>query len=78
MKAKNLFILSVLLVVGCSNISLTKNNKEYGFSGRHEVQVNYTTNPSMPGLILSSSAIDDVATLNKPVNLASSTEFWFW
>lgn len=78
-----LFYLLVLIVLtGCSNLELIGNVETIYTTGVersiNKTKIRYKTNYKDIPITFTSTLIQDMQNLNKPVHVASSAEIWFW
>jgi hypothetical protein len=75
-------LLIFLLLTGCSNLELTGETETVYSSGIqrsvNKTKIQYKTEYGDVPVTFTSAIIHDMKNLNKPVNVASSAEIWFW
>jgi hypothetical protein len=79
---KFLCLLILIILTGCNNLELVGNVETVYSTGVdrsvNKTKVKYKTKYKETPIIFSTTAINDLNNINKPINVASSVEVWFW
>jgi hypothetical protein len=79
---KFLCLLVLIILTSCNNLELVGNVETVYSTGVersvNKTKIKYKTEYKETPIIFSTTAINDLDNINKPINVASSVEVWFW